>query len=506
MQYVELLGAGFATAITPGNLLCGFVGCLWGTIVGILPGLGPLAGMSLLLPLTFALEPSGALIMLSGIFYGAMYGGSLTSILLRIPGEAASVITCIDGHEMARQGRAGPALSISAIGSWVGGMLSVVGLMLFAPPLSQAMLGVGPPAEFVLLLAALLVTVAVSNNALPKTFSMILLGLLFGTVGADSLSGDQRFSFGDVRLADGLNFVAMALGLFGISELLLNLEESRSELPRCPTLRELVPSKADLAASAGPVARGSVIGFFFGMVPGLSHITSTLVSYVVERKLSRTPERFGHGAIEGVAGPETANNATTGSAMVPLLTLGIPAIPSTAILLSAMMIHGVQPGPLMMIEHPDVFWGLIASMFIGNTILLVLNLPLVGLFVNILKIPYPILAPLILVISFIGVYSVSYSSFDIGVMTAFGVLGYVLRKFDFDVAPMLLAVVIGERMERTLRQSLTISNGDWEVFFRGVAGWILLAASFIILGSIAWSWISAWRGRQRPPSADPLLR
>ena len=480
---------GFAVALRPENLFYCFIGCLWGTVVGVLPGLGPLAGLSLLLPLTFQLEPASAIIMLAGIFYGAMYGGSTTSILIRIPGEAASIITAIDGYEMARKGRAGPALVIAALGSWVGGTVSIIGLMLFAPPLAQLMLQVGPAAEFGLMLLALLVLCFVSSGSLLKTSIMILTGLLIATVGLDPITAYPRFTFGSIQLADGLSFVAMALGLFGVSEILLNLERIADIKVIRPTLRSLVPRLKDLRDAAPAIGRGTIIGFVFGFIPGISHVVSTFVSYAVERKLSREPEAFGTGKIEAVAGPETANNATTGSAMIPLLVLGIPAIPATAILLSALMIHGVQPGPQLVSEHPDVFWGLIASMYIGNVMLLVMNLPLVGLFVNLLRIPYAYLAPSILLISMVGIYSVNANANEILIMGIFGLIGYVLRKGKFDPAPLLLAIVLGDRMEVSLRRALTISNGDWSVLVRDSMSKIFIGAILLIavLQTAAWA-------------------
>jgi putative tricarboxylic transport membrane protein len=437
--------------------------------VGVLPGLGPLAGMALLLPLTFGLDPAGAVIMLAGIFYGAMYGGSTTSILLRVPGEAASIVTCIDGHEMARKGRAGSALTIAAVGSFVGGSLSIVGLMVAAPMLAEAMLKVGPAAEAVLMATALLVVAFVSTGPAIKTLAMVLAGLALGTVGLDQLTATPRFMFGSLELIDGMSFVALAIGLFGISELLLSLDERLSQRPKTPTLRELLPTAAEAREAAPAVLRGSGIGFVFGLVPGVSHIVSTFVSYAVEKRLSKHPEEFGKGAVAGLAGPETANNATTGAAMIPLLVLGIPAIPATAILLSALMVHNVQPGPMLLVERPDVFWGLVASMYIGNAILLLLNLPLVGLFVSLLRTPMGYLAPLVMVVCMIGVFSVKASSFELAVMAAAGVAGYLLRKFRYDVAPLLLAMVIGDRMEVGFRRALTISQGDYAIFTQGAA-------------------------------------
>jgi len=482
------LGHGFAVALTPANLLYCLIGVVWGTVVGVLPGLGPLAGLTLLLPLTFKLDPAAAIIMLAGIFYGAMYGGSTTSILVNIPGEAASVVTCLDGYQMARQGRAGPALVVAALGSFVGGTASILGLMLFAPPLAQLMLRIGPPEEFALMVLALLVMSVVSSGPPLKTVAMILLGLLLATVGIDPISAYSRFTFGALQLSEGVSFVAMALGLFGVSEILLSVERLATMEAIRPTLRSLVPRWADLRASAGAVGRGTVIGFLFGFIPGISHVVSTFVSYAVEKKLSRTPETFGTGRIEGVAGPETANNATTGSAMIPLLVLGIPSIPATAVLLSALLIHGILPGPQLVQDHPQIFWGLVASMYVGNLILLVLNLPLVGLFVNLLRIPYAYLGPGILLVSIVGAYSVSGSTLDLWLMAGFGLVGYLLRKFGFDVAPLLLAVVLGDRIEVSLRRALTISNGDYWILVQSAFSKIFLGAVLLLVGLQAVAW------------------
>lgn len=482
MSALEQLMQGLSVALTWQNLGLCLVGCVWGTAVGVLPGLGPMAGMALLLPLTFSLDPTGGIIMLAGIFYGAMYGGSTTSILLRIPGEAASIVTCIDGYEMAKKGRAGPALSIAALGSFVGGTLSIVGLMVFAPYLADVMLSVGPAAEAVMMAVALLIVTAVSNSPPIKTFTMICLGLAAGTIGLDSLTADQRYMFGNLSLVDGLSFVALAIGLFGLSELLMAVTEKVTEKPAVPRIRDLVPSATEAKQAIMPTLRGSGIGFAFGVIPGVSHIVSTFVSYALEKQISKHPEEFGKGAVAGLAGPETANNATTGSSMIPLLVLGIPAIPSTAILLSALQNHGVQPGPLLLTENPELFWGLIASMYIGNIVLVALNLPLVGVFVRLLRTPMCYLIPVVIFVCFVGVYSVSASVFDLGVLVAAGGIGYLLRKFDFDVAPALLALVLGDRLEAGFRRALTISNGDYAIFWQGTAVkvfWCLLLVAIV---------------------------
>ena len=493
MQSFHQLINGFAVALSWKGLLYCFIGCLWGTIVGVLPGLGPLAGMTLLLPLTFGLDPTIGIIMLTGIFYGAMYGGSTTSILVRIPGEAASVVTCIDGYEMAKQGRAGPALMIAAVGSFIGGSFSLLGLMFIAPPLAKLMIAIGPSVEVVLILLSLGVIAVVSPGSRIKTATMITLGLLVGTIGLDNITAVPRFTFGNPNLSGGLSFAALAIGLFGLSEILLNLENSQTIKAITPKLKDLVPRWKDIRDSSPAIARGSIIGFIFGIIPGVSHVVSTFVSYAVEKRFSKNPEEFGKGAIAGVAGPETANNAVTGTAMIPLLALGIPSIPATAILLSALTIHGVQPGPLLMTTRPEVFWGLVASMYIGNVILLVLNLPLVGLFVNLLRIPYNWLVPIIVIISIIGVYSVNSSVTDIWIMMISGCVGYVLRKFAYEMAPLLLALVLGDRLEGSFRLSLTMSGGDYATFVDRSAIIVLGSVLGLLLTIQASAWIFGYR-------------
>jgi putative tricarboxylic transport membrane protein len=489
MSAFDYLISGFAVAFSWKPLLYCFIGCFWGTVVGVLPGLGPLAGMTLLLPLTFGLDATSGIIMLAGIFYGAMYGGSTTSILLRIPGEAASVVTCIDGYEMARQGRAGPALMIAAVGSFVGGTVSVLGLMLVAPPLARVMVAIGPSVEVVLMVLALGVITFVSAGSRLKIVAMIALGLVLGTVGLDKLTGVPRFTFGNLSLADGLSFTALAIGLFGLSEIFINLENRETIQAIQPTLKDLIPRWNDLRESAPAIGRGTVVGFLFGIIPGVSHVVSTFVSYALEKRLSKHPEEFGRGAIAGVAGPETANNATTGTAMIPLLALGIPSIPATAILLSGLTIHGVQPGPLLLTDNPQVFWGLVASMYIGNVVLLILNLPFVGLFVNLLRIPYGWLVPAVLVISIIGVYSVNFNAIDIWIMMLSGGAGYLLRKFGYEMAPLLLALVLGDRLEENFRLALTLSGGSYATFADRAALIVIVTvlALLLVLRAFAWA-------------------
>ncbi len=494
MEILHQLLEGFLIALTPMKLFYCFTGCLWGTIIGVLPGIGPLGGMAVLLPLTFKMEPSSAIIMMAGIFYGAMYGGSTTSILLNIPGEVASVVTCIDGYQMARKGRAGPALVISALGSFFGGSLSIVALMCFAPPLAKVMLKIGPAEEFSIVVLSLVIITFVSNAPILKTFPMIILGLLLATIGIDPFTGFPRFTFGYEGFADGFGFVPMAIGLFGVGEILINFEEIANIKVIKPTLRTLLPLWKDLKDSAGSILRGSVVGLLFGLVPGASHVISTFVSYALEKKISKHPEEFGTGRIEGVAGPESANNATTGTSMVPLLVLGIPS-PPTVLILSAFLIHGINPGPQLIQNHPDIFWGLIASMYIGNIMLLILNLPLVGIFVNFLRIRYAYLAPSILVVVIIGVYGVNSNPIDIVVMAIFGIVGYLLRKFRFDFGPLVLAVVLGDKIEMSFRRALTISEGSFWIFLQSSFSKIFLIVLFLILVLQIFAWFLGLRIR-----------
>jgi putative tricarboxylic transport membrane protein len=473
---------GFSVSLTPMNLLYCALGVLLGTLVGVLPGIGPLGGITLLLPTTFGMEPISAIIMLAGIYYGAMYGGSTTSILVNIPGEAASVVTCFDGYQMARQGRAGPALAVAAIGSYIAGTLSVLGLMFLAPVLARMALQFGPPEQFSLMVLGLIILAYMGTGSVLKALIMIVLGLTLATVGIDHLSGFTRFTHGHVALGDGVSFLAVAMGLFGIAEILINLEQTVVPEVIKPKLSSLLPTREDCKRSLGPIVRGSGVGFLIGILPGAAHIISTFVSYALEKRLSGYPEKFGTGQIEGVAGPEAANNAATGGAMIPFLGLGIPSTAATATMMVALLIHGVKPGPLLMEQHPEVFWGLVGSMYIGNTMLLILNLPLVGLFVNLLRVPYRFLFPAILVICFVGVYSVNLSGTDLWIMAIFGVVGYGLRKLAFDPSPIVLALVLGPMMEQALRQALIMSRGEFGVFLsRPIAAGMLAAAALLLL-------------------------
>ena len=481
LETLQNLGLGFSVALAPGVLWYGFIGCLVGTLVGVLPGVGPLAGISLLLPATYGLDATRALVMLAGIYYGAMYGGSTTSILMRIPGEAASVMTCIDGYAMARKGRAGPALAIAAVGSYVAGTVSVVALMLLAPPLASFALRFGPPEYFSLLLLGLLVLAYMNSGSMLKGLAMAALGLLLGMIGIDQMSGYFRFAYGVTELGDGIGVVPVAVGLFGLAEILLTAgQRDRPEVIR-PRLADLLPSRQEWREAHMPIWRGTAIGFLIGIIPGSAHVISTFVSYAVERKISKHPEEFGRGAVAGVAGPESANNAATSGAFVPMLALGVPGVPIAALLLAAMMIHGVTPGPLLIDQDPKLFWGFIASMYVGNVILLILNLPLVGLFVNLLRVPYPVLYPLIVVCSILGVYAVNSSVVDVWIMLAMGMLGYVLRKLDFETAPIVLGLVLAPMMELSLRQSLAMSAGSYAIFVTRPISVTLLAVGAVLV-------------------------
>jgi putative tricarboxylic transport membrane protein len=460
VELLPALGYGFAVALAPSNLFACFVGVFVGTLIGVLPGIGPVATMSLLLPVTYALSPTASIIMLAGIYYGAMYGGSTTSILANIPGESTSVVTCIDGYQMARQGRAGPALGIAAFGSFIAGTLSVVGITLLAPPLAVAALQFGPSEIFAVLLLGFTLITQLSGASKARTSAMALLGMLLGTVGIDPISGVARFTFGTLALNDGVGLLPIIMGLFGVSEVLLNVDRRVQQEIIRTRIAGLLPTRADWRASAVPIARGSALGFVLGILPGMGAIIPTFISYALERRLAREPERFGRGAIEGVAGPEAANNAATGGALIPLLTLGVAPNVPMALLLGAFLIHGVQPGPLMITERPELFWGVVASMYVGNAILLALNLPLIGLWVQLLRVPYGLLFPLILMFCVVGVWSEAGNPADLVVLVVFGVVGYLMKKLDFEPAPLVLAFVLGRMAEEALRQSLLISRGS----------------------------------------------
>ena len=497
-ETLQNLALGFSVALQPSVLLYAFVGCVVGTLVGVLPGVGPLAGISLLLPATFGLTATNAIVMLAGIYYGAMYGGSTTSILMRIPGEAASVMTCIDGYAMARKGRAGAALAIAEIGSFIAGTGSVIALMLLAPPLATFALRFGPPEYFALLLLGLLVLAYMSGGSMVKSLAMAVLGLLLGMVGIDQMSGYFRFSYGVMELGDGLGVVPIAVGLFGIAEVLATAGQEVPPKVLKPKLRELLPSRQEWRDSVMPIGRGTVLGFLIGIIPGSAHIIASFVSYAVERRLSRHPEEFGQGAVAGVAGPESANNSATSGAFVPMLALGVPSGPIPAVMMAALMVHGVSPGPLLITQQPELFWGFIASMYVGNVMLLALNLPMVGIFVNVLRVPYSFLYPSIILFCVVGVYAVNGSVVDVWIALIMGALGYILRKLGFETAPIVLGAILAPMIELALRQSLAMSDGQYAIFVsRPISGTLLAFGAALLLWNLA-SWMVRgldWRRR-----------
>jgi putative tricarboxylic transport membrane protein len=484
-EALQGLADGFAAAITPTNLFWAFFGVTAGTLVGVLPGLGPPATIAILLPLSVNLSPATGLIMMAGIYYGAKYGGSTTSILLNIPGEDASVVTTFDGHPMARQGRAGAALGIAAIGSFIAGTIGLIGLTFLAPVVAQLAIIFGPPEYAGLMVVGLSLVVLLAGRSKLKAFISGILGFVLSTVGLDLFSGALRFTFGQVELANGIEFVALSIGLFAIGEVMINVEEetggSLFQVPR--KLRELFPTGKDLRDSAGAIAQGSILGFFIGALPGAGSTVASFISYTVAKRFAKDPERFGNGAIQGVAAPEAANNSATAGAFIPLLTLGIPGSASTAIMLGALFLYGLQPGPLFFNENPDVVWPIIASMYIGNLFLVMLNIPLVPVFASILRIPYHILYPGIMVVSIVGVYSINNSMFDVWLLVIFGLLGYVMRKTDFPTAPLVLAFVLGPLFEQAVRRSLVISQGNPTIFLtRPWAVVFLMMAVLLFVG------------------------
>jgi putative tricarboxylic transport membrane protein len=473
---------GFALALTPVNLLFGFIGAVLGTAVGVLPGLGPAATISLLLPITYALgSPLTSIIMMAGIYCGAMYGGSTTSILLNIPGEAASVVTCIDGYKMAKNGRAGAALGISAIGSFIAGTFGIIALTFIAPPLSSFALKFGPAEYFSLTLLGLTLAAFLSGKSMLKGMIMAVFGLLLATVGIDPVGGALRYTFGTMILMDGFDFLALAMGVFGIGEILISMEEDTNAELVTTKIKDIYPTMKDWLESRWAIARGTLIGFGVGLLPGGGAVMASMIAYAIEKRVSKTPERFGEGAIEGVASPESANNSASSASFIPMLTLGIPGNPAIAMIFAALLIQGVQPGPFLIVDHPDVFWGVIASMYIGNVVLLFFNLPLVGVWVQMLRVPYSIMAPLIVMICSIGVYSLKNDVDDVLMMFIFGIFGYILRKFKFELGPLILAFVLGRILERSLSQALIISSGDVSVFVTKPISAVLLGIVFLML-------------------------
>jgi len=495
MEIIGGLWNGFAVALTPLNLWWCFVGVFLGTVVGILPGLGPPATIAMLLPLTFQMAPASAMIMLAGIYYGAKYGGSTTSILLNVPGESASVVTCLDGYQMARRGRAGAALGIAAIASFIAGTVGVLGLMLVAPPLAKFALSFSSPEYFALMSLGLALVVLLAGRSMIKALLAMLIGLWIATMGTDLFSSTSRFTFGNAELLDGIDFVVAAIGVFALGEVIGNMEtiESAQLLPVPKGFRNLLPTRQDIKDCRFAFLNGSVVGFLTGTLPGAGSTIASFISYGIEKAVSKHPEKFGTGLIEGVAAPEGANNSETGGALVPLLTLGIPGSGTTAMLLAALVLWGFKPGPLLIQEHPDLFWGLVASMYIGNIMLLVLNMPLVPLFAQILKLPVHVLYPIIFGVSLVGVYSVSSSLFDVSLLMAFGLLGYLMRKLDYPTAPLILGLVLGDGMERALRQSLMMSQGDLSILVNRPISAVMLALAVLMLLLPLFGKMNRWR-------------
>ena len=473
---------GFQVALTAQNLMMCVVGVVLGTVIGVLPGLGPPATIAMLLPLTMKLDPTGAMIMLAGIYYGAKYGGSTTSILLNVPGESSSVVTCIDGYQMARKGRAGAALGMAAISSFIAGTFGVVALMLVAPPLAKMSLAFSAPEYFALMVLGLAMVVLLSGESLVKALLAMLVGLWIASMGTDLFSATSRFTFDRVELLGGIDFIIVAIGVFAVGEVLGSLEPSKPAdmLPVPKGFRNLLPTWDDMKKCRFAFVNGSLVGFLIGILPGAGSTIASFMSYGIEKAVSKHPEEFGHGAIEGVAAPEGANNAETGGALVPLLTLGIPGSGTTAILLAALVLWGFKPGPLFIQDSPQLFWGLVASMYIGNVLLLILNLPLVAVFAQLLKLPAYMMYPLILGVSIVGVYTSSNSMFQLGLLCGFGLLGYLMRKLDYPTAPLVLGLVLGDSMERALRQSLMMSAGDISILFRPIPSVLLGIAALLL--------------------------
>ncbi|MFE9689204.1 tripartite tricarboxylate transporter permease [Micromonospora sp. NPDC005806] len=481
MDFAPVLD-GFGVVLEPTNLLYCLIGVVIGMLIGVLPGLGPAATIAILLPVTFGIEPVTAVIMLAGIFYGAQYGGTITSVLLRLPGEASSVVTVFDGHALARQGRAGTALGIAAVGSFIGGTVSIIALTLVAPVVAGFALDFGPPEYTALALLGILLVATVSSGGRLKAVTAACLGLLLATVGRDAFTGAERFTFDNLSLADGLDFVPIAMGLFGLGEILYNLEERHRAVQAPMAVANVWPSRADLRESAGAIGRGSVLGFVLGILPGGGATLSSLAAYALEKRRAKHPERFGKGAVEGVAAPETANNAAATSSFIPLLTLGIPANATMAVIFGALLIQGVSPGPQLVSQEPELFWGVVNSMYIGNILLLIMSIPLVGLFVKILRVRATILAPITVLITLVGVYTVNNDVFDIVLVIVFGALGYLMKKLGFDPGPLVLAFVLGSLLEDSLRRSLLIFNGDATGFLtRPISGTLFVVFLLVAL-------------------------
>jgi putative tricarboxylic transport membrane protein len=483
MESLSYLLTGLEAALQPLNLLYCFVGVFLGTLVGVLPGIGPSGTIALLLPITFKAPPLASVIMLFGVMFGAQYGGSTTSILVNIPGEPSSIITCLDGYQMARNGRAGPALGIAAFGSFIAGTLTLFGIIFLAPALAEFSLRFGPPEYFALMAFGLTVVIYLARESMAKALMMTFFGLILASVGFDPVGGNLRFTYNIMALRDGLGLAQIVMGLYGISEVLLTLERGVRRNIFQTEIKGLLPNLRDWRDCFFPILRGTTIGFFISIVPGMSVVIPTFVSYTLEKKLSRHPEKFGTGVIEGVAAPESCNNAAASGGSIPLLSLGIPTGASTALVFGALMIHGITPGPLFIKDHPDIFWGLIGSMYVGNVMLLALNLPLIGIWVKLLKVPYVILFPLILFFCLIGSYTIAKSQVDMLITVIFGVIGYLMKKFDYEGAPLVLGLVLGPMIEHAFRRSLIMSKGSYAIFFHSPISAIFMALTVVMLVS-----------------------
>jgi putative tricarboxylic transport membrane protein len=485
MEILSGLTLGFAVALKPANLFACFIGVFVGTLVGVLPGIGPISAMALLLPVTLSGTPEAGIIMMAGIYYGSMYGGSTTSILVNIPGEAASVVTCLDGHEMAKKGRAGPALGMAALASFLAGTVAIVLLMLVAPTLARFAIAFGPPEYFSLMVLGLTALSFLTQSTMTKAMMMAAAGIVLGLVGIDGITAVPRLTFERMELVDGIGLVPVVMGLFGVAEILANLEQQLKRDIVSARIGSLWPTREDWRRSGAPILRGTGLGFLLGVLPGGGAVISSFASYALEKRMSPRPDQFGKGAIEGVAGPEAANNAAAGGAFIPLMTLGIPPNVVMALLLGAFIVHGLQPGPLMMVQSPQVFWGIVASMYIGNLMLLILNMPLIGLWVQVLRVPYNVLFPLILMFCVVGVYCSGNSAFDVLVMIGMGIFGYLARKFGYEPAPLVLAFVLGPMLENNLRKSLILSQGDFSVFVtRPISATCLVLAALVLLSAV----------------------
>ena len=501
MDTFQNLLMGFSVALSPENLAFALIGSILGTIIGVLPGIGPVAGTAMLIPLTFQLPPTGAIIMLTSLYYGTQYGGTITSVLLNVPGEAASAVTCIEGYQMAKQGRAGAALSIAAIGSFIGGTVATIALVIASGPLTRMALEFGPVEFFALMTLGLCLLMGLAGRSMVKALMMGMFGLLLGMIGIDPVRGSPRFTFGRMELMDGIGFIPVVMGLFGVAEILLNAENPLRQLFDTK-MSSLILSKRDVKDSSWPIIRGTLIGTFLGLVPGMTGSASSFLSYIVERKMSRHPEKFGTGVIEGVAGPETANNAHANAALIPLFTLGIPASPTVAVLMGAFLMQGLVPGPFLFRDHAQFVWGVIASFYVGNIILLILNLPMIPLWVKVLRIPYSILFAVILLLMVVGAYSINSSAFDILMMTLFGVLGYFLRKLEFPLTPAVLTLILGPLMEKSLRKAMDISQGDVRILWSSPVAAAILAAAVVVLVAPALRFLPFGRSALRGEDAE----